>query len=75
MKDLIDRVREYAGKTRNQVRSAHITARETIEIANHIVRIESEYLALRTACEELISDYYSIGVESPDYEKLQELLK
>jgi len=54
MSDLIQRVRKYAGKTRNQVRSAHITARDTIEIANHIVRIESEYSALRAACEDLV---------------------
>lgn len=47
MTDIIDRLRKYAGKDCGQVSKQCLTVRETIEVANYIVKLEAELYRLR----------------------------
>ena len=49
----MNRIRKYAGKERKDVSNPCITAREAIDIANHVVRLEAENSALKSAMREI----------------------
>ena len=51
MSDVLNRLREYAGKRREDrgVHNPWITAREAIEVADHIVALKAELAAVRAA--------------------------
>lgn len=64
---VIDRLREYAGKDRNQVVNPNITAREAIQIADYLVELEKE-LNATTKTDLLLNHRCEVGLYGYSYD-------